>query len=158
MADLTVDYKYRVLDITHVSDGDTVDMVVKLEAHVDFGFSIKKYIDHGTHETRVRIFDIDTWEKRGETLEIAKAAQEYTKRWLGNALVDEKLFVYTLPDKHMRDKMGNFRRYLATFVDESMGDEYRVDTGNTDINWPDGIRYKLLADGLRQNGFEKTST
>lgn len=154
MADLTVDYRYKVLEIPHTSDGDTFDVRVKLEARVDFGFSFIRNVDGGEHTTRVRLADIDTWEKRGETLQIAKDAQEYARRWLSNALDGGELYMYTTPDKDHRDKMGNFRRYLAEFIDESM-DTDTEDTGRMVTHGPDGIRYKHLSEGLRNNGFEK---
>ena len=120
MADLTVDYRYKVLEILHVVDGDTMDIRVELNAHVDFGFGIRRFIDQGTFDIRVRLAHADTWEKKGIQLQRGKAAEAFSREWLEGECAGGHLYVYTEPDKKSgMDKMGNFRRWLATFSYEA---------------------------------------
>jgi endonuclease YncB( thermonuclease family) len=122
MADLTSDYRYKVLKILHVADGDTMDIRVELKAHVDFGFSIRRWVDGGTFDIRVRLSEIDTWEKSKLQLERGKAAEEFAREWLTARCNKGHLHVYTKPDKKTGvDAVGNFRRWLAEFRYEYPG-------------------------------------
>ena len=56
-------------DVTRVVDGDTLDV------RIDVGF-------RGTRVERLRLADIDAWEKRGEHREKGRAAQRFVENWL----------------------------------------------------------------------------
>ena len=90
-------YEYRVLEVSRIVDGDTVDVVV------DLGFDVR-------HKTRVRLFGINTPECRTKDL-AEKAAGLSAKERLQDLLNGVPVTIIT----NKKDKFG---RYLGTLYVE----------------------------------------
>lgn len=93
-------YVYRVLEITKVVDGDTIDVVLDLGLHVRI-------------HRRLRFMGIDTWEVRGEEREKGLAAKSRLQEMLD---AGEKIYVQTVMDSE-----GKYGRVLAWLWVETNG-------------------------------------
>jgi micrococcal nuclease len=89
------EYKCKV---EKVVDGDTVDL------EIDLGFKI-------SIRERVRLYGVNTPEKRGKEKEAGLAATGYTKWWLND---DRGPFLV----RTLKDKRGKFGRMLAIIYRE----------------------------------------
>lgn len=85
-------YTYRVKEVIHVVDGDTIDVLI------DVGF--KTYLSK-----RLRLLGIDTWELRGDEREKGLIAKARMEELLADA---EEIFVQTKMDAE-----GKYGRVLA---------------------------------------------
>lgn len=81
-------------EVTRVIDGDTIDVIIDLGCHVSI-------------HRRLRLLDVDTWEKRGDNKQKGVEAMV----WLRDRLSEEhnNIIIRT----HM-DKEGKYGRLLAT--------------------------------------------
>jgi micrococcal nuclease len=100
-------FEYKVLEVSRVVDGDTVDVVI------DLGFSV-------SIKERIRILGIDSEELNSTVPEQrakAFAAKEFASKWFLQDLGERQLTVKTYKDKS--DKygriLGDFR-----FADEPL--------------------------------------
>jgi endonuclease YncB( thermonuclease family) len=119
-----VDYTYKVLEIIKVVDGDTIDCRISVGFGVDMTF-------------RFRVFGIDAVEKRDP---LGPAATEFSRFWLGRALLIGPLYVTTHKSSETTTGIGDgaFGRWLGDFhnaAGEHLGREL-VDAGYAVVsNW-----------------------
>ena len=118
------EYKYQIIDIPSMYDGDSVH-VVALRSHfiekqrIDFGFG-SIFTNEGYDITRtmpvsVRMFGYDTAElkdSRSEFKAMAFMAKDYAAEWMETLLGMGQLWMETY-----KDHTGKYGRYLANFYD-----------------------------------------
>ena len=85
-------YTYRVVQVLHIVDGDTVDVLI------DVGF-------HTYITKRLRFLGVDTWEVRGEERERGLIAKARLAELLADA---DRIYVQTV-----MDATGKYGRLLA---------------------------------------------
>ena len=93
-------YEYRIKSVDRIVDGDTIDVTI------DLGFDI-------LHKTRVRLYGINTPEKRTRDLEEKKrgyaASERLTELILSCFLEDHYLVLQT-------KEKGKYGRYLGILI------------------------------------------
>jgi len=93
-------YEYRIKSVDRIVDGDTIDVTI------DLGFDI-------LHKTRVRLYGINTPEKRTRDLEEKKrgyaASERLTELVMSSFLEDHSLVLQT-------KEKGKYGRYLGILI------------------------------------------
>jgi micrococcal nuclease len=93
-------YQYKA-DIVRVIDGDTV------VADIDLGFNVWR------RDERLRLFGIDTPERKKATMDGWRAAKEA----LAGRIEGRELIICTIKDKRGAEETGKFGRYLVKIYD-----------------------------------------
>jgi len=106
-------YKYEATYVKNY-DGDTIDFLLTKE--IDFGFKIKTII---THEIRVRLYGIDTYEIREEDPCLKKLAYKAKEFVRDTLLKSDRIVVETI-----KDRKGKYGRYLARVKYYYKGEKY----------------------------------
>jgi len=131
------DYRYKCL-VYRAVDGDTFDACV---ITADFGL-----FNRMTSWVRLRLLDIDTWEKRGDNKDKGKAAQYNAwQLFQGDCQVN---LCHLLTEK---DKTGKYGRWLARLYLPVPKDW----TGSTTTNPITGDKCIQLAVALEEQGHKK---
>ena len=93
-------YEYRIKSVDRIVDGDTIDVTI------DLGFDI-------LHKTRVRLYGINTPEKRTRDLEEKKrgyAASERLTELILSCFIEDHYLVLQTKEK------GKYGRYLGILI------------------------------------------
>ena len=93
-------YEYRIKSVDKIVDGDTIDVTI------DLGFDI-------LHKTRVRLYGINTPEKRTRDLEEKKrgyAASERLTELILSCFIEDHYLVLQTKEK------GKYGRYLGILI------------------------------------------
>lgn len=93
-------YEYRIKSVDRIVDGDTIDVTI------DLGFDI-------LHKTRVRLYGINTPEKRTKDLEEKKrgyAASERLTELILSCFIEDHYLVLQTKEK------GKYGRYLGILI------------------------------------------
>ncbi len=93
-------YQYKA-EIVRVMDGDTV------VADIDLGFNVWR------RDERLRLFGIDTPERRKATIDGWREAKEA----LAGRIEGRELIICTVKDKRGAEETGKFGRYLVKIYD-----------------------------------------
>ena len=105
-------YEYRIKSVDRIVDGDTIDVTL------DLGFDIH-------HKTRVRLYGINTPEKRTRDLEEKKrgyaASERLTELLRSESTTDESRSDIILKTK----EKGKYGRYLGVIYRKRKDDEIR---------------------------------
>lgn len=96
---LTPEYRYRAF-LTKIVDGDTI------YARVDLGFDTYRVME-------IRLYGIDTPEKRGPTKDAGLAAKKYVEDWFLTEAPDGLFILESIKDK--TEKFGRFLGIIHSY-------------------------------------------
>jgi micrococcal nuclease len=107
-------YLYRA-KVVNIVDGDTIDV------DIDVGFYV------WIKDQRIRLFGIDSPERKAPTLSEWKAAKAY----LTDLIDGKEIILQTVKGKDGADRRGSFGRWLGTvYLNGSDINQQMIDTGH----------------------------
>ena len=121
-------YEYRIKCVDRIVDGDTIDVTI------DLGFDI-------LHKTRVRLWGINTPEKRTRDLEEKKRGYAASER-LAELLRTESTSSDTRSDIVLQTKeKGKYGRYLGVIYRKREDDEVPFNINQQLVNEGHAVEY-----------------
>jgi len=121
-------YEYRIKSVDRIVDGDTIDVTL------DLGFDIH-------HKTRVRLWGINTPEKRTRDLEEKKRGYAASER-LAELLRTESTSSETRSDIVLQTKeKGKYGRYLGVLYRKREDDEVLFNINQQLVNEGHAVEY-----------------